>query len=99
MIRADVIYLIAEDPARRGVFDAKDDTGRMVYCEVRSIGMSEFYKAAETGLAPTVAFILTDVAEYQNERRLTWQGRPYQIVRTYVDGIKIELYAEEVKQP
>ena len=69
----------------------------MVYCEVRSIGMNEFYKAAEAGLAPSVVFVLADTAEYKGERRLTWHGRPYQIIRTFTDGIKIELYAEEVK--
>ena len=98
MIRRDVIYLIAEDPARHGVFDAPAEDPRMVYCEVRSIGMNEFYKAAEAGLAPSVAFVLADRAEYQGERRLTWHGRPYQIIRTFTDGIKIEIYAEEAKE-
>lgn len=97
MLRCDVIYLIAEDPARRGVFDDSENTERMVYCEVRSIGMTEFYKAKETGLAPSVAFILADEAEYQGERLLKWQGRTYQIVRTYIDGIRIEIYCEEAK--
>lgn len=99
MLRADVIYLIAEDPARRGVFDAAEPTEKQRLCVVRSVGMNEFYKAAEAGLAPTVCFILADFADYAGERLLRWGDRRYQIVRTYVDGTRVELYAEEVKQP
>lgn len=97
MVRMDVIYFQTEGSAKRGVFDSPTIIQRMVYAEVRSIGMNEFYRAKEAGISPSVAFVLADAAEYQGERRLIWGSRTYEIVRTYVDGIKIELYAEEAK--
>lgn len=95
MIRADVIYLLAETPGKHGVFDVATYTERMVYCTVRSVGMNEFYRAKEQGLEPSVVFTLTAYADYDGERLLRWNDRVYRVVRTYVDGLNIELTCEE----
>lgn len=95
MIRADVIYLLEETPGKHGVFDAVIYTEHMVYCTVRSVGMNEFYRAKEQGLEPSVVFTLTTYADYHGERLLRWDDKIYRVVRTYVDGLSIELTCEE----
>lgn len=95
MMLQDVLYLIAEDPAAHGIFDAPTETRRMVYCTVRSVGMQEFYRAMEQALHPTYVFILADHAEYQDEKICEWKGTRYRIIRTYTTGGRIELTVEE----
>ena len=95
MIRQDVIDLIAETPAAHGIFDKPTETKRTVFCEVRSVGMTEYYRALEQDLHPEFVFVLTDYAEYANEKICEYHGKRYRIIRTYVDRQRIELTVEE----
>lgn len=95
MRRQGVLYLIAEDPAARGAFARPRETLRRVYCEIRSVGYQEYYRAMERDLHPTLVFRLADYAEYQREKICMFEGVRYRIVRTYVDGQAIELTVEE----
>lgn len=98
MLRADVVYLISQTPGKHGVFDPPTaETERMVYCTVRSVGMSEFYKAKEYGLAPEYVFELADFADYEGERIVEYNNVRYEVIRTYVDGLKIEITVQEAK--
>ena len=97
MLRADVIDLVTQIPGSHGVFDKPQETSRQVYCTVRSVGMTEFYRAKQYGLYPVFVFELTDSADYQGEKIVVYQGRRYDVVRTYIDGLKIELTVEEAK--
>lgn len=96
LLRADVIYLIKENPGNHGWFDDTTYTERMVYCTVRSVGMTEYYRAHAQGLEPSVVFDLADMADYDDERILRWGAKYYRVVRTYVDGLSIELTCEEI---
>ena len=95
MLHSDVCYLITDAPKSHGVYDRPESTERMVYCTVRSVGGQEYYAALNTGLQPTLVLKLADMIEYQNETRLMFHDREYQIVRTYMtkDG-GIELTIE-----
>ena len=106
MLRADVIYLIDETPGTHGYFDKPTYRERMVYCTVRSVGMNEYYRAHEQGLNPEIVFELADCSDYNGERLIRWGERAattfepediryYRVIRTYVDGLKIELTCEE----
>lgn len=95
MIRNDVIELIGEDPSAHGIFDNPTETARRVFCEVRSVGMSEFYRAREQDLHPDFVFVLSDYAEYKGEKICAYHGKRYRIIRTYVDRQRIELTVEE----
>lgn len=97
MIRADVIYLITENPNPHGVFDTTTPTERVVYCTVRSVGMSEFYRAHEQGLEPQIVFVLSDYADYNGERLIRWGDKMFRVIRTYVDGLSIEITCEEAE--
>lgn len=91
----NVLTLIAEEPVEHGIFDEIVETERTVFCEVRSVGYQEYYRALEQDLHPTFIFRLADYAEYQGEKICEYEGTRYRIVRTYVDGYAIELTVEE----
>lgn len=95
MIRADVITLIGEDPVAHGIFEEYTETQRKVFCEVRSVGVNEFYRALEQDLHPVCVFVLADYAEYKGEKIVDYHGKRLRVVRTYVDRQKIELTVEE----
>lgn len=95
MIRADVINLIQQ--ATHGVLDTPQETKRQVFCAVDSVNRTEYYRALQYDLHPEVVFILSDYAEYQGESICEWNGIRYDIIRTYVDGLKVELTCERSK--
>lgn len=96
MYRQSVVTLIAEQPQAHGVFDGPVETERTVFCTIRSVGYSEFYRAREHDLFPTLVFVLRDYAEYQGEKTLVYEGKRYHIIRTYINPQnEIELTVEE----
>lgn len=94
----DIIYLVAEDPEAHGIFEEHTETPRMVYCQVMSVGRSEYYRAMSNGLEPSFIFRLSDALEYRGEKIAIYKGTRYRVVRAYTmsDGNAIELTVEEV---
>ena len=91
MVRADVLFLISEQPKAKGVFDQAECEKRRVFCVVKSVGMREMYEAKSHGLDPEYVFELSDYEEYQGEKFVEFRGVNYEIIRSYVNGQKIEL--------
>lgn len=96
MYRADVIGLLKEAPQAHGMFDSYTPSTRTVPCEVTSVGMSEAYTAMSEGLNPTLRFVLRVAEDYEDEGFLVYHGLEYRVVRTYMSGDGIEIYAERV---
>lgn len=96
MMFRDVLTLIAEDPKAHGVTDKPKETGRTVYCTVRSVGMNEAYQALANGLQPQFVFVLSDFDDYEGEKVCEYNGVRYRVVRTYRKNQGIELTVEEV---
>lgn len=91
MANADVIYLIAEDPEAHGVYEEVNETERMVYVTILSVGMTETYTAMSAGLAPDWRFKIREAADYQGEKKCRFRGAMYDIVRTYQKERSVEL--------
>lgn len=93
MIDATVITLYPEE--NRGVFDAyAAETGKELLVTVDSVGMNEYYRAMAEGLAPEVVFIIADWADYAGEKRLTWDGVEYHVIRASRRGMSMRLTCE-----
>jgi len=95
MWRRSVLTLISESPEAHGIFETHTESKRVVFCEVRSVGYQEYYRALEQDLHPTMIFRIADYAEYQGEKICEYDGVRYRIVRTYIDNAAIELTVEE----
>ena len=75
-------------------------TERRVFCDVRSVGRTEFYQAAQNDMHPSYVFSISHYMDYMGEKEclyIDWTGteKKYTITRTYRTGDRIELTAEE----
>jgi SPP1 family predicted phage head-tail adaptor len=57
-------------------------TDNPVYVMPRGVYSAEFYNAAQTGLHPSITFVIANKADYRGERLLEWEGRLYNVIRT-----------------
>lgn len=76
------------------------ETERQVFCQVLSVGRTEFYQAAQYDMHPEYRFRLSHYRDYLGEKELLykdWTGteKRYDVIRTYRDGDAIEITAEE----
>ena len=69
---------------------------RKVFAEVKSVRQSEFYSAAMANIRPTCVFVLADKDDYRDEKQIRYNGRTYDVIRTYVgrDSYRLEITAE-----
>lgn len=65
-----------------------------VYAQVDSVTRAEFFEGGRNGLNPELVFSMF-YGDYNGERTLLYDGKPYGIYRTYLGrNDTIELYAE-----
>lgn len=95
----EVIILVKEENSRNQYGDLITvKTEREVFADLKSIGQSEFYQAAATGLKPELKFVLPDFLDYEGEKVLKYRPfsgveEEYRIIRTYRNGNLLELTA------
>lgn len=91
------IYLVSSAKAQNDPGDTvKTSVKRRVYAEKLSIGQTEYYQAAATGLRPELKLVVW-TREYQGEQAVEYGGRLYSIVRTFeADSENIELVCSGV---
>ena len=80
----DVAYLVNVTDSTNSAGDpiTTDGTPRLVYVNVKSVRQSEFYQAQAVGLRPQYMFEMRR-SEYLDEPKLTYDSKPYRILRTY----------------
>lgn len=83
-----VITLVREaykkDNLRQTIRDPENDVKTEVFCRLKSITRSEFYRAAVAGLRPEFVFVIHSF-EYNGEQRVIFEGQEYQVLRAYQD--------------
>lgn len=57
------------------------ETTNTVYVQPRGVYQSEFYNAAQLGLKPSITLYLTNRADYSGQKRLTFEGKEYEVIR------------------
>ena len=96
MICDDVIFLVAENPAAHGIFDAPTEPQTQVFCQVKSVRQSEFWRAQENGLTPRFVFTISEHEDYHDEKIVIFHGVRYRVLRSYVTAHAVELTVGEV---
>lgn len=83
----DEITLIAQTPPaervnENGFPNEAEETRTTIFCNVKSVGFSEFYEAAKAGYE---AALKVDVyaEEYEGQRLAEYDGVRYKVLRTY----------------
>ena len=96
MDRSTPIYLISEAKAQNSIGEwISTETERLVYANCRSVTATEFFNAAQIGLAPEYRFTMFG-PDYQGEEIVKYNGERYAVYRVYQAGTdKIELYVQK----
>lgn len=68
---------------------------REIFCQVRSIGMREFFNAALTAYHPTTKIVLSDASDYDDEKVIKYDNNVFDVVRTYKKGHGLEITLQE----
>lgn len=74
---------------------SKEYVFKEVFAEVKSVSQSEYYTAAQNGFKPVFKFILADYYDYDEEDTVLYGGVLYHIIRTYRNGLQLELTVEK----
>lgn len=89
-----VIYLISTTITEDGIGNqVETPTERQIFANEMSVGSSEFYNAALTGLRPAKMFEIYSF-EYRGESKLKHGTTTYRIIRTEGRGEKIRITCE-----
>ena len=90
----DVITLVkyTESVDRYGIVQ-RTETTTDVFAQARSIGQSEFYQAAASGLKPTIKFVIADYWDYDDQKEIIYDSKRYNVLRTYRTGDALEITA------
>jgi hypothetical protein len=68
----------------------------VILCGLKSVGRSEFYNAAVSGLRPELVFIVHGY-EYSGQKVVEFEGVRYNVIRTYaVSFEEMEITVERV---
>ena len=92
----DVLTLVAESNQPHGALEKRTEVTHEVFCTVRSVGMNEAYQAMSYGLNLQYVFILSDWADYNDEKIVEYKSNRYRVVRTYRNNQAIELTCERI---
>ena len=68
---------------------------REVFVKAKSVGSREFYQAATADFHPTVTLELADYYDYEGESVVRYDGKLFDVVRTYRPGNRLELILQE----
>lgn len=73
-------------------------TETLAFADVQAVKRSEFYTARQAGVNLSITVKLR-AADYSGQERLVWNGRRYQVERTYSKGgDDIELNCSDFKE-
>lgn len=93
MLFAETAELVAQTYTVNSVGDSiAQETSRTVFVEFQSIGLKRKIDAMATGLNVEFKLLLKDVAEYDNEKIIVYNGTRYNIQNVFIrDDQHVEL--------
>lgn len=93
MLFSDVALLISQTYTVNSIGDSiPTETLRQVFVEVKSIGLKRKIDAMATGLTVDFKLILSDIAEYADEKIVEYKGVRYNVKNVYItDDQRVEL--------
>lgn len=93
-----LVSLMPQGKDQDGFVIPPTEVSRLVFCNVISVGQSEFYKAAQAGIK-VEAKCEVYTADYEGETICELNGKRYGILRTYSpkNGEKTELTLADLK--
>lgn len=80
---SEIIYLVnkVQEEDEIGNIITSSFTLTKRYAKRQSVRTNEFYSAVETGLTPSVEFVMKRL-DYDGQLELNWKDKRYQVIRT-----------------
>lgn len=72
------------------------ESKREVFATVKSVSQSEFYQANANGFKPEIKFVIYDYFDYENENFVEYENTRYEIIRTFRNGLHLEIVCQGV---
>lgn len=73
----------------------KTRTTSEIFCDIRSVTRSEFYSAAQSGLAPSLVLRISHAVDYNGQKLVEVEGDLYSVIRAYrapdTDAVELTL--------
>ena len=80
---SEIIYLVSKVQEEDEIGNVETSSFQLTkrYAKKQSVRTNEFYSAAETGLTPSVEFVMKRL-DYDGQEELNWNGKRYAVIRT-----------------
>jgi SPP1 family predicted phage head-tail adaptor len=95
MLFRDVVDLVAitEGKDADGFPTDVETVRNNIFANKKSVRSSEFYQASQQGIRLSLMFEIRSI-EYQDEKELRFEGKDFEIIRTYDRGEITELVCQ-----
>ena len=89
---SDIIYLITEVIGEDEVGNQLPSlsSSKKCYAKTQSVRANEFYSAVETGLTPSIEFVIKKL-NYNGEQVIEWNNEVYQVIRVVEPKNKFDI--------
>lgn len=79
----EIIYLVNKTLEEDEIGNVKTSSFKLTkrYAKKQSVRTNEFYSAVETGLTPSVEFVMKRI-DYDGQMELEWNRKRYSVIRT-----------------
>lgn len=80
---SEIIYLVSKvlEEDEIGNVHTSSFTLTKRYAKKQSVRTNEYYSAVETGLTPSVEFVMKRI-DYDGQQELNWNNKRYSVIRT-----------------
>lgn len=80
---SEIIYLVSKVQEEDEIGNIETSSFQLTkrYAKKQSVRTNEFYSAVETGLTPSVEFVMKRL-DYDGQDELNWNGKRYSVIRT-----------------
>lgn len=80
---SEIIYLVSKVQEEDEIGNIQTSSFQLTkrYAKKQSVRTNEFYSAVETGLTPSVEFVIKRL-DYDGQDELNWNNKRYSVIRT-----------------
>lgn len=80
---SEIIYLVSKVQEEDEIGNIETSSFQLTkrYAKKQSVRTNEFYSAVETGLTPSVEFVMKRL-DYDGQDELNWNNKRYAVIRT-----------------
>ena len=89
---SEIIYLLTESIGEDAIGNQVSSltSSKKCYAKTQSVRTNEFYSAVQTGLTPSIEFVIKKL-NYNGEHHIKWNNTEYQVIRVVEPKNKFDI--------